>query len=65
MKQQNESLLLDHKIYRLLIVFISLALVLYPATVLFIPKINGLIFGLLALAGLFFMFIRHHISAHR
>jgi len=63
MKQQNKSLLLDHKTYRLLIVLISLALVLYPATVLFVPKINGLIFGLLALAGLFFIFIRHHKSA--
>jgi len=63
MKQQNESLLLDHKIYRFLIAFISLALILYPATILFVPKINGLIFGLLALAGLYFIFIRRHISA--
>lgn len=36
--------------------FISLALVVYPATVLFIPKINGLIFALFALSGIYVFF---------
>jgi len=38
------------------LVFISCALVVYPATVLLVPKINGLIFGLFSLFGLFTLF---------
>jgi len=41
---------------------LNLILILYPATVLCIPKINGLIFGLLSLAGLFFLLVKYNNS---
>jgi len=37
-------------------IFISFSLIAYPVTVLLIPKVNGLIFGLFALTGLVFLF---------
>jgi O-antigen ligase len=43
-------------------VFISVSLIVYPATVLLIPKVNGLIFSLFALIGLFFLFVRRQVS---
>jgi len=36
------------------ILFVNIALILYPATVLLVPKMNGLIFGLLLLVSLVF-----------
>jgi len=35
------------------VLFINFILILYPATVLFVPKMNGIIFALLAIAGLY------------
>jgi len=37
-------------------IFVSLSLVVYPATVLLVPKVNGLIIGLFALSGLYLLF---------
>ncbi len=44
------------------IVFISLSLIIYPATVLLIPKLNGLVFGLFALSGVFLLIRYRHKS---
>jgi len=45
------------------VIFISISLVVYPATLLSVPKINGLIFALFSIAGLFFLFANRHKSA--
>jgi len=37
-------------------IFINLSLIVYPATVLLVPKVNGLIIGLFALSGLYLLF---------
>jgi len=50
------------KPYNFSTVFISLSLIIYPATVLLIPKINGLIFALFALSGLVYLFIHRQAS---
>jgi len=44
------------------VVFISLSLIIYPATVLLVPKLNGLIFGLFSLTGLVYLFIHRDQS---
>jgi len=43
-------------------VFINAALIIYPATVLSVPKVNGLIFGLFSLVGLVYLFIHRNQS---
>ncbi|VAW70387.1 hypothetical protein MNBD_GAMMA10-3124 [hydrothermal vent metagenome] len=43
-------------------VFISLALIIYPATVLLVHKVNGLIFALFTLSGLFLLVKYRHKS---
>lgn len=48
--------LFKEKSFNFHVMFISLALVVYPATVLSVPKINGLIFILFTLFGLFVFF---------
>ena len=42
--------------------FISISLIIYPATVLLVPKVNGLIFGLFSLAGLVYLFLHRNQS---
>ncbi|HED32626.1 MAG TPA: O-antigen ligase family protein [Gammaproteobacteria bacterium] len=55
MKSQGLSSFLREQKLSFSAVFISLALIIYPATVLLIPKLNGLIFALFSLSGLFLL----------
>lgn len=44
------------------VLFISIAMILYPSTVLLVPKMNGLIYGLFVLVSLFFVVRQREIS---
>ncbi len=55
MKSQYLPFFSREKNFDFSVVFTCLALIIYPLTVLLIPKINGLIFALFALSGLFFL----------
>ena len=55
--------LFGNKSYNYSAIFVSLALIIYPATVLLVPKVNGLIFGLFSLTGLLYLFIHRHQSS--
>jgi len=44
------------------VIFISISLIVYPATVLSIPAVNGLIFSLFVLAGLVYLFLYRNES---
>ncbi len=41
-------------------IFIAISLIVYPATVLLVPKLNGIVFGLFSLLGLHFLFKNRH-----
>jgi len=47
---------LNYKTLNFSALFISVALLVYPATILLVPKVNGLIIGLFALSGLYLLF---------
>ena len=47
--------LFGEKPYNYSVIFISMALIIYPATVLLVPKVNGLIFGLFFIASLVYI----------
>lgn len=61
MKPLKASPVLQNKNSLVLSFLISLALILYPATVLSIPNMNGLISGLLSLAGIVLIIKQHRI----
>jgi len=48
--------------HNLSVFFINLALILYPVTLLLVPKMNGLIFGLFVLVGLIFVVRRRDVA---
>jgi len=56
MQSQSMSSIFKNKTFSFSAVFISVSLILYPATVLSVAKVNGLIFSLFALSGLFLLF---------